>query len=120
MAKGWDVARQQQSGQVVEFSVEDADDFDVLFNELRGTPGLAIEAVPAPMAEGDQGSALDFLTVACSGGAITAALQLVRAVIESRGPRFSLKVRRGKERIEINAANIEEMLPLLKELLGGA
>jgi hypothetical protein len=34
--------------------------------------------------------------------------------------RGSLKVRRGKDRVEINTDNIEEMLPLLEELLGGA
>jgi hypothetical protein len=111
---------ESSSGQVVEFFVEDPDDFDVLYAELRGTPGLAVEALPAPMVEGEQGSMLDFLTVACSGGAITAALQLVKSVIESRGPKFSLKVRRGKDRIEINAANIDEMLPLLRELMDGS
>ena len=108
------------SNQAVEFVVDDMDDFDVLFNELRGTPGISVEAVAAPMVGGEQGSALDFLTVACSGGAVTAALQLIRSVIESRGPKFSLKVRRGKDRIEINTSNIEEMLPLLKEMLDGS
>lgn len=104
-------------GQAVEFEVADPDDFDVLYAELRGFPGLAVEAVAAPVSEGEQGSAMDFLTVACSGGAITAALQLFKAVVESRGPSFSLKMRRGKDRVEINASNIEEMLPVLKELL---
>lgn len=109
-----------RSGQLVEFFVSDADDFDILYNELRGTPGVVVEAISAPIVEGDQGSELmDFLTVACSGGAITAALQLVKSVVESRGPRFSLKVRRGRDRIEISADNIEEMLPVLKELLRG-
>lgn len=104
----------------VEFAVDEVDDLYALFNELRGVPGLAVEAVPAPILPGEQGSALDFLTVACSGGAITAALQLVRSVVESRGPRFSLKVRNGKDHIEIDADNVEEMLPVLKELLGGS
>ena len=111
------MAAENDSAQVVEFEVDDIDDLDVLHNELRGTPGLTVEAVPAPIADGEQGSVLDFLTVACTGGAITAALQLVRSLVESRGPKFSLKVRRGKNRIEINAANIEEILPILRELL---
>lgn len=110
----------ERDNQPIEFRVADPDDFDVLFDELRGTPGIAVEAVPAPPAEGEQGSTLDFLTVACSGGAITAALQLVRSVVESRGPKFSLKVRSGKQRLEINATNVEEMLPLLKELMDGS
>ena len=105
---------------VVEFVVDDIDDLDVLFDELRGLPGVAVEAVPVPLVVGEQGSALDFLTVACSGGAITAVIQLVRSVVESRGPKFSLKVRNGKDRIEINAENVEEMLPVLKELMGGS
>jgi hypothetical protein len=109
----------ERSVPTVEFAVEDIDDLDALFNELRGTAGLAVQAVPAPIVVGEQGSVLDFLTVACAGGAITAALQLVRSVVESRGPSFSLKVRSGKDRIEINADNVEEMLPVLKEMLGG-
>lgn len=103
----------------VEFSTEDRGDFDVLYSELRGVPGVKVEAVLATIADGDQGSVLEFLTVACSGGAITVALQIVKALVESRGPKFSLKIRRGKDRLEITADNIDEALPVLKELLGG-
>ena len=113
------MTEQGTSGQLVEFSTQDIDDLDVLYQELRGTPGLVVEPVQAPMVEGEQGSALDLLTVACSGGAVTALLQLVKSVVESRGPKFSLKVRRGKDRLEINADNVEEILPLLKRLLDG-
>lgn len=104
---------------VVEVSARDPDDFEVLYDELRGVPGIQVDAVTAPIAEGDQGSVLEFLTVACSGGAITVVLQIVKALVESRGPKFRLKIRRGKDRLEVTADNVDEMLPLLEELLGG-
>ena len=80
-------------------------------------PGISVEAVPAPIVEGDQGSVLEFLTVACSGGAITVALQIVKTLAESRGPKFSLKIRRGKDRLDITADNLDEALPVLEEWL---
>jgi hypothetical protein len=53
------------------------------------------------------------------GGAITVVLQIVKALVESRGPKFRLKIRRGKDRLEVTADNLDEVLPLLEELLGG-
>lgn len=104
---------------VIELTVDDADDFDALYAELRGVSGIAAEAVPAAVAPGDQGSILDLLTVACSGGAITVFLEIIKNLLESRGEHFVLKVRRGRDRLEIKADNVEELLPALKELLGG-
>ena len=104
----------------VEFSAEDPEDFEALYEELRGVPGISIEAAPKSIVEGDQGSALEFLTVACSGGAITVALQIVRTLVESRGPKFNLKIRRGKNRLEITTDNLDEGLSALKEFLGGS
>jgi hypothetical protein len=105
---------------VVEFSAEDPGDWEALYEELRGVPGARVETVAAPVAQGEQGPVLEFLTVACSGGAITVVLQIVKALVESRGPKFSLKIRRGKDRLEITAENIDEALPLLKDMLGGS
>jgi hypothetical protein len=103
-----------------ELSAQDADDFDALHVELRGVPGIEVEAVTAPVQPGEQGSAVDLLTVALSGGAVTAFLQIVKTVLESRGPGFVLKLRRGKERLEITADTVEEALPVLEELLRGS
>jgi hypothetical protein len=105
---------------MVRFSAGDSSDFETLYAELRGVPGIKVEAVPAPIAAGEQGSVLDFLTVACSGGAITVALQIVKAVIQSRGPKFRLIVRRGRDRLEVTADNVDEALPILREMLGGS
>ena len=105
---------------VVEFSSEDPEDFEALYDELRGVPDIRVEAVPAPIVRGEQGSVIEFLTVACSGGAITVVLQIVKTLVESRGPKFSLKIRRGKDRLELTADSVEEALPVLKELLGGS
>jgi hypothetical protein len=108
------------SADAVHFSASDPEDFEALYEELRGVPGISVAAVPAPVAAGEQGAVLDFLTVACSGGAITVALQIVKTLAESRGPKFSLKIRRGKDRLEVTADNIDEVLPALRELLGGS
>lgn len=110
---------QRDTAGLVQFSAGDPEDFEALYGELRGVPGIAIEAISVPIAEGDQGTMLDFLTVACSGGAITAALQIIKAVVESRGPKFSLRVGSGKDRLEVNTDNIDELLPVLRELLSG-
>lgn len=88
------------AGHVVEFATDDLDDLEMLYNELYGTPGIAVDAVSPPPEPGDQGTVLDFLTVACSGGAITILLQIIKTLIESRDPHFVLKVRCGKDRVE--------------------
>jgi Effector Associated Constant Component 1 len=103
----------------VEISAGRVEDLEALYAELRGMPGIAVRAVSAPTRPGDQGAVVDLLTVACSGGAFTALLQVVKTLLESRGPGFVLKVRRGRDRLEITAENAEEALPLIKELLGG-
>ncbi len=105
---------------MLEFSVVDPGDFDALYSELRGTPGVQVKAVPTKVVDGEQGSVLEFLTVACSGGAITVVLQIVKSLLESRGPKFSLKIRRGKDRFELTADNVDEVLPVLEDLLGGS
>ena len=111
---------QTDGSSVVEIEAQEADDFDALYAELRGVPGIAVEAAPGPLQPGEQGSVLDLLTVACSGGAITVFLQIIKTLLESRGPGFVLKLRHGKTRLEISADNIDEALPALKELLGGS
>ncbi|WP_034267997.1 effector-associated constant component EACC1 [Actinospica robiniae] len=113
------MAERPGSGEV-ELSAGDLDDFDALYAELRGIPGIALEAVPAPVEPGEQGSVLDLLTVACSGGAITVFLEIIKTLVESRGPSFTLKLRRGRNRLEISADNLDEVLPLVKELLDGS
>ena len=111
---------QQNDPGPVEFSTDDIDDLEALYDELRGMPGVEVTAVAAPIAEGEQGAVLELLTVAFSGGAVTALLNLLTALIESRGPRFRLKIRRGKERLELTADNIEDVLPAVRELFDGS
>lgn len=110
---------EQAEAGVVAVSAPNLEDFDALYAELRGVSGIAVQAVLAPMEPGEQGSVLDLLTVACSGGAITVFLQIVKTLAESRGPGFSLKLQRGKDRLEVTADNLDEVLPLIEELLGG-
>jgi hypothetical protein len=112
------MAEQAETG-AVEVWADDPDDIDALYAELRGTAAITVEAVPAPVEPGDQGSVVDLLTVACSGGAITVFLQIVKALIDSRGPSFVLKIRRGRDRLEVTSDNIDEVAPLIRELLGG-
>lgn len=103
-----------------ELSTEDADDFDALYAELRGLPGIIVQAVPSPGEPGEQGSVVDLLTVAFSGGAVTVFLEIIKMLVESRGPSFRMRIRRGKDRVEISADDLDEVLPILKELMGGS
>ncbi|MEU0940332.1 hypothetical protein [Embleya sp. NPDC005971] len=111
---------EQDLGQrVIELRAGHPDDLDALYRELRGVRGVTLEAVAAPIAPGDQGTGIDLLVVVCSSGAVTGIINLLRSMVESRGSKITLKVQRGRDRIEINADTLEETLPLLKELLGG-
>ncbi|MFC9234994.1 hypothetical protein ACFTZK_00645 [Streptomyces decoyicus] len=100
----------------VEVRAGHPDDLDAVYNELRGVPGLRTQAASAPATPGEQGSALEFITVACSGGAITILLQIVKSLVESRGPQITLKFRRGQDRLEVTADTVDEILPLIEQL----
>lgn len=105
----------------VEVSADDPEDFEALYDELRGIGGIRVAAVPAPIPEGDQGSWLEFLTVACeSGGAVTVALQVLKTVVESRRARFTLRIRRGDTHVELTAENVDDVLPAVREMLDGS
>jgi hypothetical protein len=111
---------EQAANGAIEVWADDPDDFDALYGELRGTPGLSMEAVPAAVQPGEQGSTLDFLMVAVSSGAVTVFLEIVKALIDSRGPSFILKVRRGRNRLEVTSDNFDEVAPVLRKLLDGS
>lgn len=101
----------------VELTADSPDDIDEVYDGLRGVPGITVTAVPGPAEPGDQGAALDVLTVALSSGAITTFLQIIKVIAESRGPKFSLKMRQGKEKVVVTGDNIDELLPLVRELI---
>jgi Effector Associated Constant Component 1 len=104
----------------VEVWVDDPDDFEALYAELRGVPAVTVEAVPSAVETGDQGSTLDLLVVACSSGAVTTFLQIVKTLIESRGPSFVLKMRQGRNRLVVTSDNIDEVAPAIRKLLDGS
>lgn len=105
-----------------EFAVyaDDPDDTRVLYSELRGVPGISVTAVQAPSAPDQQGAALDVLMVALSSGAATAFLQIIKALAESRGPKFRLKIRQGKNKLEVTADNTDEALLAIRKLTDGS
>ena len=103
----------------VEVTADDPVHIDDVYSELRSAPGIAVTAVPAPAVPGEQGTAFDVLMVALSSGAVTAFLQIIKVVAESHGPNFSLKIRQGKNRLEVTADNIDEVLPVIRELING-
>jgi hypothetical protein len=76
--------------------------------------------VPAPPKPGEQGSLADLLTVALTSGAVTALLQIIKTVAESRGPGFRLQIRRGKEQLEITARDADKGLAALRNMLDGS
>ncbi len=114
------MATNQAGNNAVELSTAFPEDFDALYAELRGIGGLTVTAVPPPPQPGEQGAIVDLLTVACSSGALTVFLEIVRSLVGSRGPGFVLKVRRGKDRVEITAKNADEVLPLVAKMLDGS
>lgn len=102
-----------------EVRADDLDDLEALYAELRGNARIKAEMAPAALEPRDQGSAADLLIVALTSGAVTAFLQIVKTLAESRGPGFRLKIRRGREQMEITARDPEKGLDALKDLLGG-
>jgi hypothetical protein len=96
----------------------DPGDLDELYAALRGVPGMVVRAVAAPPGPGEHGTAFDLLMVTISSGALTAFLQIIRVLAESRGPKFVLSIRRGKNRMKISADNIDEVEPMLRQLFG--
>jgi hypothetical protein len=99
-----------------EISADEPEDLDDLYAELGGVPGVTLEAISAPVEPGEQGAAVEVLMVALSSGAITAFLQIMKTLAEAKGPKFVLKIRRGKNQLKITADNLDEVEPLLREL----
>ena len=97
---------------------DDPDDTDELYTELRGIAGITVQAAPAPAGPGEQGAALDLLTVALSSGAITAFLQIIKTIAEAKGPKFVLKIRRGRNQLKITTDNLDEVGPAIRTLFG--
>lgn len=104
---------------VVEVWAEDPDDTDELYSELRGKVGITATATPTSAEPGEQGVTLDVLTVALSSGAITAFLQIIKTVIDAKGPKFVLSMRRGRNQLKITADNFDAVEPLVRLLFGG-
>jgi len=116
----WEQGMTERTGSVTsvaEVRADNPDDFDEIYAGLRGVPGITVTAVPASAVPGEQGAALDVLTVALSSGALTAFLQIIQVLAESRGPKFRMKIRQGKNSLEVTADNLDEVLPLLRELM---
>ncbi len=103
----------------LELTADSPDVVDEVYDGLRGVPGITVTAASAPVQPGEQSVALDVLTVALSSGAVTAFLQIIRVLAESRGPKFQLKVRQGKNKLEVTADTVDEVLPVIRELLDG-
>lgn len=105
----------------IELSTQDPDDFDALYGELRGVRGIELRADPAAVEPGEQGAGSEVLiAVLSSGGSVAVLLGIVKSLLESRRPGFVLKIRHGATTVEITADTLEDALPVLEELLGGA
>jgi hypothetical protein len=46
-------------------------------------------------------------------------LQIIKTLLDSRGPSFVLKMRRGEDRLEVTSDNIDDVVPVIKEMPGG-
>jgi hypothetical protein len=102
----------------IEIWADDPDGTDELYVELRGVAGITMEAVPASTTLGEQGAAVDLLAVALSSGAVTALLQIIKTLVEAKGPKFVLRIRRGRNQLKITADNFDEIAPTIRRLFG--
>ena len=68
---------------------------------------------------GEQGWLADLLTVACTSGAVTALLQIIKTVAVSQRPKFR-EVRRTQEQLEITARDADKGLAALRDMLDGS
>lgn len=103
----------------LELTTDSPDVIDEIYDGLRGVPGITVTAASTSVQPGEQSVTSDVLMVALSSGAVTAFLQIIRVLAESRGPKFRLKIRQGKNKLEVTADTIEEALPVIRELLDG-
>lgn len=115
--KNREPAMTDKAARTVELTADDPEEIDEVYDGLRGVPGITVTVAPAPSVPGEQGAALDVLMVALSSGAITAFLQIIKVLAESRGPKFSLKIRQGKNKLEVTADNADEVLPVIRQLI---
>jgi len=97
---------------------QDIEDTEELYAELSGVPGVTVEAAAEAVQPGDEGAALDVLMVTLSSGAVTAFLQIIKVLAESKGPKFELTIRRGRDRLKITADNLDEVEPVIRRLFG--
>ncbi|ADP80473.1 effector-associated constant component EACC1 [Pseudofrankia inefficax] len=103
-------------------SAADAADLLSLRTWLRRVNGLEVKLSPTAPSSGEQGAGWDVLSVvAGSGGVGVAMLATIKSWIESR--RSSLRIRvkdsSSEREIELDAENIDDVMPLLKKMLDG-
>lgn len=103
----------------LEIRAPEPGDLEAAYKVLRGKQGIDPEFVTATPEPGYLGGVAEVLTVALSTGAVTAFLQLITALVKSRGPAVKLNIRRGKDKVEISSDSVEEGLSLLREITRG-
>jgi hypothetical protein len=107
-------------GLPIEISAQAQEDLEATHAELQGKPGINVMSKYPAIDAGEQGGAIELLTVALSGGGGTAFVKLITLLVESRGSSFTLTIRRGKTKVELRADNASEALPLIKEMIDGS
>jgi hypothetical protein len=103
----------------VELTADSPDDIDEVYDGLRGIPGIRVTAIPVPTQPGDQGAALDILMVALSSGAVTAFLQIIKGARRLTRAEVQPEDTPGKNKLEVIADNVDEVLPVIRELIDG-
>jgi hypothetical protein len=82
--------------------------------ELRGLVAL----VETPIGPNDLGGAVDLVTVALGSGGVGVALVRVLGLwLQTRYSDVRIKVTAGSRTVELEASNLEDALPLLREAL---
>jgi Effector Associated Constant Component 1 len=90
-----------------------------LWQWMRGDEQLShVRSISGPIGDEELGSATELLTVAVgSGGVAMALVRALTAWIETRRSNVKVTVVAGDQRVELEATNVDDVGPLLRQVL---
>jgi hypothetical protein len=106
----------QRERQALQLAVSDQSQLPSLREWLRAQPGVQVTVVPGTPETGEQG-ALDVMTVLAGSSGLVAAVKVLPEFIRSRRSGFRIETTIRGEKFNLDASNVEDVLPILERLL---
>jgi hypothetical protein len=103
----------------VRLFLDSADSYHSLYTWLNRTRGVRVELLSKPPRCGEQGAAIECISVALGSGGIGMALaQTLKTWLESRQSSVKMRIRRsdGGQDVELDASNVNEIMPILERI----